>query len=285
MSKAPKRPSQRDNPKPPDVEAGVQRLKSTTRKPRAAPKKANTALDSLSAEMPNGGLEGPEGNTGSRLPPAQSDTLASSGSLATEDNRNTPDQQDLHSRIRDEVEQPVQTVGLGPTEPHHGLASGQPRPSEGLEMQVAQKQEPTQHLLIARDLKSESRQDRKRSVRIGLEGKVQHAIRVWSPRLQAASAQVRGASGRVKVWAQERSERRGHGTDKARRSANPVYILGAITLGIPALLLIPLVGMNPGVQEGTFTTVATFLVVSAFVTAAVFEIKRLADQSSDEEHH
>jgi hypothetical protein len=89
----------------------------------------------------------------------------------------------------------------------------------------------------------------------------------------------------VKVWAQERSEPRGHESDKAQGSANPVYILGAITLGIPALLLIPLVGMNPGVQEGTFTTVATFLVVSAFVTAAVFEIKRLADQSSDEEHH
>jgi hypothetical protein len=51
------------------------------------------------------------------------------------------------------------------------------------------------------------------------------------------------------------------------------------------LLLIPLVGMNPGVQDGTFTTVMTFLVASAFVTAVVFEIKRLADQPSDEGHH
>jgi hypothetical protein len=284
MSKAPKRPSQRDDPGRQDVEAGVQRPE-TARKPRAAPKKANTALNSLSAEMPNGRLEGPEGDTGSSLPPAQSATLTSRGNLATENNRNMPDQQDLHSRIRDEVEQPAQTVGLGPTEPHHGLSSGQLRPSEGLEMQVGQKQEPTQRQLMTRDLKSESREDRKRSFSIGLEGTVQQAIGVWSPRLQAASAQVRGASGRVKVWAQERSERWGHGTDKVGRSANPVYILGAITLGIPALLLIPLIGMNPGVQEGTFTTVATFLVVSAFVTAAVFEIKRLADQSSDEEHH
>jgi hypothetical protein len=285
MSKAPKRPSRRDDPGRQDVEAGVQRPKSTPRKARAAPKKANTALDSLSAEMPNGRLEGPEGNTGFSLPPAQSDTLASSGSLATEDNQNTPDQQGPYSRIGDEVEQPVQTVGRGPTEPHHGVAGGQPRPSEELEMQAAQKREPTQRHLIARDLKSESRGDRKRFFSIGLKGTVQQAIGVWSPRLQAASAQMRGASGRVKVWAQERSERREHGNDKARRSANPVYILGAITLGIPALLLIPLVGMNPGVQKGTFTTVATFLVVSAFVTAAVFEIKRLADQSSDEEHH
>jgi hypothetical protein len=285
MSKAPKRPSQRDDPRRQDVEAGVQRPKSTTRKGRAAPKKANPALDSLSAEMLNGRPEGQEGNTGSSLPPAQSDTLASSGSLAMEDNQNTQDQQEPYSRIGDEIEQPVQTVGLDPTEPNHGTASGQPRPSEGVEMQTAQKQEATQRHLMARDLKSESREDRKRSFRLGLEGTVQQAIGVWSPRIHAASAQVRSASGRVKVWAQERSERRGHGTDKARRSANPVYILGAITLGIPALLLIPLVGMNPGVQEGTFTTVATFLVASAFVTAAVFEIKRLADQSSDEEHH
>jgi len=235
--------------------------------------------------MLKGRLEGPEGNTGSSLPPAQSETLAPSGNLAMEDNGNTPDQQDLHSRIRDEVAQPVQTVGLGPTEPHHGLANGQPRPSEGLEMQVAQEQEPTQRHVMTRDRKSEGRGDRKRSFRTGLEGKLQQAIRVWSPRLQAAAERARGASGRVKVWVQEKSEHRVSGSDKAERSANPVCLLGAITLGIPALLLIPLVGMNPGVQEGTFTTVATFLVISAFVTAAVFEIKRLADQSSDEEHH
>ena len=89
----------------------------------------------------------------------------------------------------------------------------------------------------------------------------------------------------MKVWAQQKSEHRVIGSDKAERSANPVYLLGAITLGIPALLLIPLVGMNPGVQEGTFATIVTFLVISAFVTAAVFEIKRLADQSSNVEHH
>ena len=284
MSKAPKRPSQRDDSKRPDVEAGVQRPKST-RKPRAASKKANTALDSLSAEMPNRGLKGPERNSGSSLPPAQSDTLAPGGNLATEDNHSKPVEQGPHSKIRDEVERPAQTTGLGPTEPNHGVASGQPQRSEGLEMQVAQKRESTQRSHMTRDLESEGREDRKKSFRINLEGKVQQAIEAWSPRLQAASSQVRGASGRVKVWALEQSERRVHGTDNATRSANPVYILGAITLGIPALLLIPLVGMNPGVQEGTFTTVATFLVISAFVTAAVFEIKRLADQSSDEEHH
>jgi hypothetical protein len=108
---------------------------------------------------------------------------------------------------------------------------------------------------------------------------------VWSPRLRGASDYVRSASKRVKVWAQERSARRAHESDVAKGSANPVYILAAITLGIPALLLIPLVGMNPGVQEGTFTTVAAFLVVSAFITAAVFEIKRLADQPPEADPH
>jgi hypothetical protein len=96
---------------------------------------------------------------------------------------------------------------------------------------------------------------------------------------------VRSASGRVKVWTHERAARRAHESHEAQASANPIYILAAITLGIPALLLIPLIGMNPGVQEGTFTTVVTFLVVSAFVTAVVFEIKRLADQPSDANHH
>jgi hypothetical protein len=72
---------------------------------------------------------------------------------------------------------------------------------------------------------------------------------------------------------------------EAQGSANPLYILAGITLGIPALLLIPLVGMNPSVQDGTFATVLSFLVLSAFITAAVFEVKRLADQPSDEHRH
>jgi hypothetical protein len=89
----------------------------------------------------------------------------------------------------------------------------------------------------------------------------------------------------VKVWTQERSARRTQESDEAQGSANPVYILAGITLGLPTLLLIPLVGMNPGVQDGTFVTVLSFLVLSAFITAAVFEVKRLVDQPSDEHHH
>ncbi|MBL0403820.1 hypothetical protein JKG68_07585 [Microvirga aerilata] len=108
---------------------------------------------------------------------------------------------------------------------------------------------------------------------------------VWTPRLQAASDRVKGVSGRIKVWTQEQSTRRSQRTLTSEEPRNPLYILAAITLGLPALLLIPLVGLNPGVQNGMFTTVVTFLVVSAFVTAVVFEIKRLADQPSGEGHH
>lgn len=63
-------------------------------------------------------------------------------------------------------------------------------------------------------------------------------------------------------------------------SINPLYILGGITLGIPIIALILLVAANPGVQEGTLSTLAMFLVLSAFAVAAMFETKRLADQPS-----
>jgi hypothetical protein len=106
-----------------------------------------------------------------------------------------------------------------------------------------------------------------------------------NPRLQGISDQVKGLPGRIKVWTQEQSTRRSQRALTSEEEANPLYLLAAVTLGIPALLLIPLVGMNPDVQDGTFTTIMTFLVVSAFVTAVVFEIKRLADQPSDKGQH
>jgi hypothetical protein len=67
--------------------------------------------------------------------------------------------------------------------------------------------------------------------------------------------------------------------------ANLIYILAALTLGIPALLMILLIGMNPGVQDGSLVSILTLLVGSAFIIAAVFEIKRLADQPSETNHH
>jgi hypothetical protein len=43
--------------------------------------------------------------------------------------------------------------------------------------------------------------------------------------------------------------------------------------------------MNPAIQEGMLPTIAMFLVFSAFLVAAIFEIKRLIDQPSDTDHH
>lgn len=66
--------------------------------------------------------------------------------------------------------------------------------------------------------------------------------------------------------------------------ANPLVILAAITLGLPVLAMMLVIGVNSGVQEGTLGTLATFVVLSAFVVAAIFEIKRLADLPSDQDH-
>ncbi len=110
------------------------------------------------------------------------------------------------------------------------------------------------------------------------------SIRVWTRRLQAASDRVRHISRRVAVWTRETATRRAERADTSE-PANPVYLLAAITLGIPTLLAIPLIGMNPGIQEGAFSPVVVFFAVAAFAVAAIFEIKRLADQPSDSEHH
>ena len=110
------------------------------------------------------------------------------------------------------------------------------------------------------------------------------SIGVWSPRLRVASERVSDASKRVKVWTQEIPTHRAKESHQPE-PANPVYLLAGITLGVPTLLMIALIGMNPGVQDGSFASILTLLGVSAFVVAAVFEIKRLADQPSDSDHH
>jgi hypothetical protein len=82
-------------------------------------------------------------------------------------------------------------------------------------------------------------------------------------------SRLRGISRQAKVWTHEISARRAARAQRPEES-NPIYLLAAITLGIP---------------EGAFTNVVTFVVVAAFVIAAVFEIKRLAEQPSDDNHH
>jgi hypothetical protein len=110
------------------------------------------------------------------------------------------------------------------------------------------------------------------------------SIGVWTPRLRATSDRVKDASRRVAVWTRETANRRAQRTVTSE-PANPIYLMAAITLGIPALLTIPLIGLNPGIQDGAFTPVITFGVIAAFIVAALFEIKKLVDQPSDDEHH
>ncbi|MEZ0171349.1 hypothetical protein [Microvirga sp. TS319] len=78
-----------------------------------------------------------------------------------------------------------------------------------------------------------------------------------------------------------RASSKAHGTEAF---ANPLVILAAITLGLPVLAMMLVIGVNSGVQEGTLATLTTFVVLSAFVVAAIFEIKRLADLPSDQDH-
>ena len=90
------------------------------------------------------------------------------------------------------------------------------------------------------------------------------------------------ASTTIKALTQEAPVRQVHKARSSKEPANPIYLLAAITLGIPAIALI---GANPAIEEGMLGTVTMFLVFSAFISAAVFEIKRLADESSGNEHH
>jgi len=106
----------------------------------------------------------------------------------------------------------------------------------------------------------------------------QQAMRVSAPGLL-------DASDKIKALAQNASVTHAHKARASDRPASALYILGAITLGIPALLLIPLIGMNPGIQEGMLAVITKLLVFSAVFVAIVFEIKRLADEPSDANPH
>jgi len=103
--------------------------------------------------------------------------------------------------------------------------------------------------------------------------------------MDASASGLLDASTKIKAVAQKTAVRQAHKDRRSKEPANPIYLLAAITLGIPLSSMIPLVGMNPGVQEGTLATLTMFLVFSAFLVAAVFEIKRLADGKPDQTQH
>jgi hypothetical protein len=93
------------------------------------------------------------------------------------------------------------------------------------------------------------------------------------------------ASDKIKAWAQDASMRQTHKAHASNEPSNPIYLLAAITIGIPALALIALIETNPAIEKGMLGTVTMFLVFSAFIVGVIFEIKRLADQPADIKHH
>jgi hypothetical protein len=191
------------------------------------------------------------------------------------------DQRSARIETQDGAQQQVQAIAHGETssqkELDQGAASDLPQADIGVKDQANQEQVPSRPQSEQRTLGLEQRGDIGTPTRNAVVGRAQGTIGVWSPRL-------RTASGRVKVWAHEVTARRAQRGHKSNEPANPIYVLAGITLGIPALLMIPLIGMNPGVQDGVFTTIVTFLAISAFAVAAIFEIKRIADHPSNGDH-
>jgi hypothetical protein len=100
--------------------------------------------------------------------------------------------------------------------------------------------------------------------------------------MNVSASGLMDASVTLKALVQDASVAQAHAS---REPANPIYLLAAITLGIPALAFIALIGTNPAIEEGMLGTVTMFIMFSAFISAAIFEIKRLADQPSDAELH
>jgi len=63
----------------------------------------------------------------------------------------------------------------------------------------------------------------------------------------------------------------------------PRTIIGliALALGLPFLVLIALTASNPGIHSGFLGSILGGSILMTFVVLLIFEIKRLADESSD----
>lgn len=284
MTKAPKRPSQRNGLKQQDDEGGAPRSsRAPARKPQSAPKRqAATTLETFSAEISSNAVVDPEGNMPASILPAQDDNRAKARNLIPEGAQKGEGQQGPNIEIRGEIEQQAQAVASVKTINRED--ANQPRPTLGLEDKADQLQVPSEQL-VALEVRSESREGAKNPARVGPDGETQRVKGAGAQHLEAASEPVGLTSGRVKVWSRDTTAHRAQQAEESGEPTNPIYVLAAITLGIPALALIALVGMNPSVEGGTLMTFAKFLVISAVLVAAVFEIKRLADHPTDADHY
>jgi hypothetical protein len=113
MSKAPKRPSQRDDLRRWDNEGGAPRSGHSPHEPHLAPKhETEPALYYFNIRTPSGLIEDPEGETYPSLQIARKDALAKARAMITEGDQKGEDRHDWHFEIRDRANQHVLTVAF-----------------------------------------------------------------------------------------------------------------------------------------------------------------------------
>jgi hypothetical protein len=113
MSKAPKRPSQRDDPRRWDDEGGAPRSRQPSHEPHHAPEhEVHPALYYFNIRTPSGLVEDPEGDTYPSLQIARKDALAKARAMIAEGDQKGEDRHDWSFEIMDRANQHVLTVAF-----------------------------------------------------------------------------------------------------------------------------------------------------------------------------
>jgi hypothetical protein len=113
MSKAPRRPSQRDDLRRWDDEGGAPHSGHPSHEPHLAPKhEAHPALYYFNIRTPSGLIEDPEGDTYPSLQIARKDALAKARAMVAEGDQKGEDRQDWSFEIMDRANQLVLTVAF-----------------------------------------------------------------------------------------------------------------------------------------------------------------------------
>ena len=113
MSKAPKRPSQRDDLRRWDDEGGAPRSGHPSHEPHPAPTHATQpALYYFNIRTPSGVIEDPEGDTYPGLQAARADALAKARDMIADGDQKGEDRHDWSFEIRDRANQHVLTVAF-----------------------------------------------------------------------------------------------------------------------------------------------------------------------------
>jgi hypothetical protein len=113
MSKAPRRPSQRDDLRRWDDEGGAPHSGHPSHEPHLAPKhEAHPALYYFNIRTPSGLIEDPEGETYPSLQAARDDAFVKARAMIAEGDQKGEDRQDWSFEIMDRANQLVLTVAF-----------------------------------------------------------------------------------------------------------------------------------------------------------------------------